>query len=97
MKKLDKENRVNLPKSVIEICDIDFTTDVMLYLYTDYKPNALLLSNDKELALPCFGVVNFDDKKRFYLLKELRAYFKVKPKNELLIYCLNKRLIIEVL
>lgn len=97
MKTLDKSNRINIPKSIIDICNIDLNTNVILYLYTEYKPNALLLSNDTELKFPCFGEVNFDENKRFFLPKSIRSLFNITQKNEILIYSLNHQLIIEIL
>ncbi len=97
MSTLDSQYRIIIPAEVLRACVIDLNEEVFLYHYTDYKPNALLLTNRKNLELKCFGVLIFDNKSRFCLHKEIRSEFNITKKTKLSIYGYAGQLVIELL
>lgn len=81
---MDKQNRIGIPNNIRTVTNFNFQNEVRIYLVLE--SNDLILSNDKTLNLPCFGIVQFDNKYRFYLPKELRLYLGITSESQLLIY-----------
>ena len=94
---MDKQNRIAITQNIREICNVDFEKEVRLFLYERKGIKHLLLSNDKNLSLPCFGVVNFDAKFRFFLPKELRRYLNISSDCKFLVFSLNSHLLLKML
>lgn len=94
---LDKQNRLVITQNIREVCDVDFEKEVRIFLYERNDKKYLLLSNDINLKLPCFGIVHFDTKFRFFVPKELRRYLNLTTTSPLLVYSLNNHLLLKLL
>ena len=94
MTTMDKQNRLCVTENIRNIVNLDFSKEIRIYLNIA-DGNTLLLSNDKELDLPCFGGVNFDQKFRFFVPKDVRAYLELTDANKLLIYSKKGNLVIQ--
>lgn len=94
MTSMDKQNRLTITENIRGIINLDFDKEIRIYL--DFaNNNTILLSNDKELDLPCFGIVGFDPKHRFFIPKEIRQYLEITHETKLLVYSKKGNLVIQ--
>ena len=93
MTAMDKQHRLTITENIRDIVNLDFTKEIRIYLNIA-DGNTILLSNDKELDFPCFGVVGFDDKHRFFIPKEIREYLEITHESKLLVYSKKGTLVI---
>ncbi|MBR6614212.1 MAG: hypothetical protein IKK84_05550 [Clostridia bacterium] len=93
MTAMDKQNRLCITENIRAVVNLNFEEEIRIYLnIADDK--TILLSNDKELDLPCFGVVGFDKKYRFFIPKEIREYLNLTYESKLLVYSRKGNLVI---
>ena len=92
---MDTQNRITITSNIREVCNINFEQEVRIYLYEKNNCSYLLLSNSKDLKYPCFGILHFDHRYRFFLSKELRRYLGIQPKEKFLIYSLCGNLLLK--
>ena len=93
MTAMDKQNRLTVTENIRDIVNLDFSKEIRIYL--NLADNTILLSNDIELDFPCFGIVNFDKKFRFFLPKDVREYLQLTFENQLLVYSKKGNLVIQ--
>lgn len=94
---MDKQNRIAITQNIREVCNVDFEKEVRIFLYERNGIKHLLLSNDINLNLPCFGIVRFDSKFRFFIPKELRYYVNITSDSKFLVYSLSSHLLLKML
>lgn len=84
MAKLDKQNRLIVPKELIEISDTDFTEDVRLF----FRGKELFLDNPsrKNSRHNCLGEINLDEHRRFFVPKLARELLNLKPGDNISFY-----------
>lgn len=89
---MDKQGRVSIPENIRKVSHLDPQKETRIYLDNTF----IVLSNELNLSLPCFGIVNFDAKFRFFIPSELRKHLNITPEREILIYSLNGLVTIEI-
>lgn len=84
MAKLDKQNRLIIPKALIEISDTDFTGDVRLFI----RGKELFLDNPskKNSRHNCLGEIQLDEHNRFFVPKLARELLNLKPNDNVSFY-----------
>ncbi|MBQ8043470.1 MAG: hypothetical protein IJ272_04900 [Clostridia bacterium] len=87
MAKLDKQNRLIVPKSLIEISDTDFNEDVRLF----FRGKELFLDNpsNKNSRHNCLGEIQLDKHNRFFVPKLARELLNLKPGDNISFYIQN--------
>ena len=87
MIKLDAQNRIHIPKSLLSLCNTDFKSEIRLYINED----ELFIDNPKDdyLDIPCFGKVNLDYKYRFFPSRPVREAFGLYADTKFAIYVKN--------
>lgn len=97
MTTLDTQGRITLSADVRNVADLNFQEEIRIFLKTKGNKNFLILSNNVESNLPCFGKVSFDDKFRFCVPKDLRKFLDLDSKTPLLVYTIKGQLTIQKL
>lgn len=77
MPKLDKQNRMVLPKRLMEISETNFAKNVMIFLRED----TLFLDNIclNSCIYHNLGVIRLDSHNRFYVPKLAREFLNILP------------------
>ena len=97
MTSMDKQNRISITENIRKIIQLDFSKEIRLYIRHKQGTPFIILSNDANLELPCFGIIHIDPKFRFFLPKEVRTYMEITPQSKLLIYSFQGELTIKKL
>lgn len=92
---LDSQNRLAVNENLRKISNLDFQKEVRIFLQTKNNTSYMILSNERDLELPCFGIVNFNNKFRFTVPKDLRMHLNLTQETTLLMYCMQGNLIIQ--
>ena len=89
MAKIDKQNRLVVPQSLMEISHTNFTKDVRLF----FCGNELFLDNPspKNSMRNCLGEVSIDEHNRFFVPKLAREVLNLKSGDNIMFYVLNDR------
>jgi len=84
MTKLDKQNRLVVPKNLVEISDTDFSGDVRLFLWG----RELFLDNPSKWNRKnsCLGEIQIDEHRRFIVPKLAREILNLKPNDNISFY-----------
>lgn len=84
MAKLDKQNRLIVPKGLIEISDTDFKGNVQLF----FKGKEFFLDNPskKNSRHNCLGEIQLDEHNRFFVPKLAREVLNLKPGDNIISY-----------
>lgn len=87
MAKLDSQNRLTIPKDLVEISDTDFNGTLLLFA----KGKELFLDNSsqKNFKCHCLGEIHLDEHRRFFLPKLAREIFNLKPGDNINFYVLE--------
>ena len=89
MAKIDKQNRLIVPESLIKIVHTDFTNDVRVFI----SGKELFLDNPspKNSRRNCLGEVYLDEHNRFFVPKLAREILNLKPGDNISFYVRNDR------
>lgn len=81
MAKLDKQNRLHIPKNLLEITTTDFSKEVRVY----FRVKEIFLDNPstKNRRECCLGVVTVDSKGRFFASKLIRDFLGIDSKSNI--------------
>lgn len=73
--KLDKQNRLFIPKEVLELSTIDLTQEVRIYL----QGNEFFLDNphNKHINKDCLGKIKIHPKHHFFVPTQIRDAFRL--------------------
>lgn len=87
MSKLDKQNRLQIPKGLLDLSRTDYTSEVRLYLNGDdfFLDNHL----PQNLEKYCLGIITLDSKNRIYLSKRTQQTLKIKPGDNFYFFLYN--------
>lgn len=90
MAKLDSQNRLLVPKCILEASKTDFSKEVRIYI----KDDELFLdnpSNDNKM-IRCWGIVHLDRNRRFCVKKIVRKVFNINEETDISCFLLNGRI-----
>lgn len=89
MAKVDKQNRLVVPQSLIQISRTDFSKDVRLFICG----KELFLDNPspQNSRRNCLGEVSIDEHSRFFVSKLARELLNLKPGDNISFYVRNDR------
>ena len=58
MTSMDKQNRISITENIRKIIQLDFSKEIRLYIRHKQWTPFIILSNDANLELPCFGIIH---------------------------------------
>ncbi len=90
--RIDKQNRVVIPETLCEIATSKITDKVFIH----EKDDAFLLCDVNCPSIPCLGSGTVDEKRRFYIPKDVRNLYKITSKTDLKFYVLNGDLFLKI-
>ena len=87
MAKLDKQNRLLIPKNLMKSSDTDFEEEVRLYV----RNNKFYLDNPslENRRIPSLGNLKIDSKGRFFLTKSMREFLRIDEHSEISCYLID--------
>ena len=89
MAKLDKQNRLLIPKNLMKSTNIDFEKEVRLYL----RGNEFYLDNPsfENRRIANLGSVNIESKGRICLTKSMRKFLQIDNNSEISCYLIDDK------
>ena len=87
MAKLDNQNRLTVPKALVEISDTDFNGELKLF----FRGKELFLDSPsaKNFQRSCLGEIRLDEHNRFFVPKLAREVLNLKPGDNMSFYVVN--------
>lgn len=89
MAKLDKQNRLLIPKNFLKIAKTDFSNELRIYLYgSDFYIDNPSAKNSRNA---CLGKITLNEKGRFTIPKLARDVLNLKPNDNVTCFILNDK------
>ena len=90
MAKLDSQNRILIPKSILEISKTDFTQELRLYLHgmDFYIDNPSTYNR----SVSCLGAITINEKGRFTIPKIAREVLNLKVNDNITCFLLDDKI-----
>ena len=89
MPKLDKQNRIHVPKNLLRIAKTDFSKEIRIYLYgTDFYIDNPSVKNSRNA---CLGKIILNEKGRFTIPKLARQVLGLKENDNITCFLLDDK------